>query len=88
MASSRTIQTERAERTGVTQSTLDGEGKYELVAIISHIGSQTACGHYVAHVKKGGQWYMFNDEKVAASARLPIEHGFLYLFRRSDQPWS
>jgi ubiquitin carboxyl-terminal hydrolase 5/13 len=29
-----------------------GTGKYELVACISHMGSNTACGHYVCHIKK------------------------------------
>jgi uncharacterized UBP type Zn finger protein len=72
----------------VLQEMLDGPGKYELVAIMSHIGSNIACGHYVAHVKKEGHWYIFNDEKVALSKRLPIEHGYMYLYRRIDQPWS
>ncbi len=31
---------------------LDGPGRYELVGIVSHIGANTACGHYVCHVKK------------------------------------
>jgi ubiquitin carboxyl-terminal hydrolase 5/13 len=44
----------------------DGPGHYRLVAIISHMGSSTACGHYVAHVFKGGRWVIFNDEKVGA----------------------
>ena len=42
----------------------DGEGKYELLSIISHIGKNTEHGHYVCHVKKGNQWVLFNDEKV------------------------
>lgn len=63
------------------QELLDGPGKYELVAIVSHIGSNTACGHYVAHVKKDGLWYIFNDEKVALSEKLPIGHGYMYLYR-------
>jgi ubiquitin carboxyl-terminal hydrolase 5/13 len=70
------------------QEMLDGPGKYELVAIVSHIGTNTACGHYVAHVKKGGDWYIFNDERVARSERLPIDLGYMYLYRRQDQPWS
>lgn len=60
---------------------LDGPGKYELVAIVSHIGSNIACGHYVAHVKKDSLWYIFNDEKVALSEKLPIGHGYMYLYR-------
>lgn len=35
---------------------LDGPGQYELFAIISHMGANTACGHYVAHIKKDGRW--------------------------------
>lgn len=33
---------------------IDGPGQYKLMGIISHMGSNTACGHYVAHVKKVG----------------------------------
>lgn len=29
----------------------DGPGKYTLVGFISHMGSNTACGHYVCHIK-------------------------------------
>lgn len=44
----------------------DGEGVYELVGIVSHIGKNTGSGHYVCHVKKGGRWYIFNDRLVRA----------------------
>ena len=30
----------------------DGEGKYEMVGMISHIGKNTGSGHYVAHIKR------------------------------------
>ena len=30
----------------------DGEGKYELMAIISHLGKNTGSGHYICHIKK------------------------------------
>jgi uncharacterized UBP type Zn finger protein len=44
----------------------DGEGKYTLFAIISHIGKNTDHGHYVCHVRKNsGRWVLFNDEKVS-----------------------
>lgn len=42
----------------------NGPSKYKLVALISHMGSNTACGHYVAHIFKDGKWVFFNDEKV------------------------
>lgn len=48
----------------------DGPGKYNLVGIISHLGSNTNMGHYVCHVKKKGVWYIFNDAKVRSDALL------------------
>lgn len=42
----------------------DGVGQYNLAGFISHMGANTACGHYVAHIKKDGRWVIFNDEKV------------------------
>lgn len=60
----------------------DGEGVYEMAAIISHMGSSTMVGHYVAHIKREGQWYIYNDEKVALSENPPMELGYLYLYRR------
>lgn len=62
----------------------DGEGKYRLVGIVSHIGKNTTSGHYVAHLKKDGKWIIFNDEKVALSEAPPIPHAYLYLFQRMD----
>jgi len=62
----------------------DGEGKYILVGLISHIGKNTGSGHYVAHLKKDEKWIIFNDEKVALSGTPPISHAYLYLFKRTD----
>lgn len=61
---------------------LDGDPKYELVGFASHLGSNTSSGHYVAHIRKEGQFVLFNDEKVALSQRPPIDLGFLYVYRR------
>lgn len=79
------------ESTTVSQSTPksttpleDGDGKYELVGLVSHIGKNTGSGHYVAHLKKDGRWVIFNDEKVALSQDPPIRHAYMYLFQRSD----
>lgn len=63
---------------------LDGEGRYELVGFISHMGRSTLSGHYVCHIRKNGRWILFNDEKVAVSESPPRELGYLYLYRRSD----
>lgn len=61
---------------------MDGTGMYELVGFVSHMGSNTACGHYVCHLKKDGKWAIFNDEKVAESENPPKDLGYMYLYRR------
>jgi ubiquitin carboxyl-terminal hydrolase 5/13 len=35
-----------------SNNVIDGPGEYELVGFVSHIGGNTACGHYVCHIKK------------------------------------
>jgi len=62
----------------------DGDGKYTMVGMISHIGKNTGSGHYVAHLKHNGKWVIYNDEKVALSESPPIQHAYLYLFQRTD----
>jgi len=62
----------------------DGSGKYAMVGMISHIGKNTGSGHYVAHLKKDGEWVIFNDEKVALSSQPPFQHAYMYLFQRKD----
>jgi ubiquitin carboxyl-terminal hydrolase 5/13 len=69
---------------GTTAPLEDGDGKYDLVGLISHIGKNTGSGHYVAHLKKNGRWIIFNDEKVALSENPPVRHAYMYLFKRSD----
>lgn len=64
---------------------IDGPGKYSLVGFVSHMGSNTNCGHYVAHVKKGGRFVLYNDAKVAISQNPPTDLGFLYLYRRNTK---
>ncbi|XP_074586627.1 ubiquitin carboxyl-terminal hydrolase 14-like isoform X2 [Curcuma longa] len=60
----------------------DGSGRYKLMAFISHMGTSTHCGHYVAHVYKDGRWVIFNDSKVGASVDPPKEMGYLYFYER------
>ncbi|KAL6538376.1 ubiquitin-specific protease ubp14 [Orobanche gracilis] len=62
----------------------DGQGRYRLMGSVSHIGTSTHCGHYVAHIYKNGRWVIFNDEKVAVSKNPPIDMGYLYFFERID----
>ncbi|KAF7822784.1 Ubiquitin carboxyl-terminal hydrolase 14 [Senna tora] len=60
----------------------DGGGRYRLMGIVSHIGTSTQCGHYVAHIFKDGRWVIFNDSKVGASINPPKDMGYLYFFER------
>ncbi|XP_040284198.1 ubiquitin carboxyl-terminal hydrolase 13 isoform X2 [Bufo bufo] len=60
----------------------DGNGRYELIAFISHIGTSTMSGHYVCHIKKEGRWVIYNDHKVSASERPPKDLGYLYFYHR------
>jgi ubiquitin carboxyl-terminal hydrolase 5/13 len=61
------------------------QGVYQLQGMVSHIGKNTGSGHYVAHLKDNdGRWVIFNDEKVALSSKPPLEHAYLYLYRRSN----
>ncbi|CAM4904693.1 unnamed protein product [Rotaria socialis] len=62
----------------------DGSAKYHLVAFISHIGNNTSCGHYVAHIHKDGRWAIFNDETVAMSEHPPKDLAYLYLYKRTS----
>ena len=62
----------------------DGEGKYTMVGMVSHIGKHTGSGHYVAHLKRDDKWVIFNDEKVAISASPPFAHAYIYLYQRND----
>ncbi|KAF8024003.1 hypothetical protein BT93_F1260 [Corymbia citriodora subsp. variegata] len=60
----------------------DGGGRYKLIGLVSHIGTSTHCGHYVAHILKDGRWVIFNDDKVGASVNPPKDMGYLYFFER------
>eukprot|EP00037_Helgoeca_nana_P028304 m.332262 g.332262 ORF g.332262 m.332262 type:complete len:822 (-) comp27727_c1_seq35:2829-5294(-) len=62
----------------------DGPGKYSLFGIVSHLGKNTGCGHYVAHVKKNGRWVIFNDRKVGLSKAPPLDVGYMYFYKRNE----
>lgn len=62
----------------------DGNGRYRLFAMISHIGAAAKTGHYVCHIKEEatGKWLLFNDEKVGISNAPPFALASLYFFER------
>jgi ubiquitin carboxyl-terminal hydrolase 2/21 len=48
-----------------------GEARYELFAVIDHVGS-SAGGHYTATVDAGDdEWYAFDDERVSSAGEGP-----------------
>jgi len=76
------IKAEKGSAEKERKNVRDGKAKYEMMAIVSHLGTATSHGHYVAHIKKGKEWYFFNDSKVAISQDPPFGHGYLYIFKR------
>lgn len=61
---------------------IDGNPKYEILGFASHLGSNTSCGHYVAHIKKESRFVIYNDSKVAVSQNPPTDLGFVYVYQR------
>ena len=63
---------------------------YRLKAFVSHKGPSVGCGHYVAHIRAagevGGEWVLFDDEKVvradAASVAELKKFAYLYFFEK------
>lgn len=80
------VATTAAAAAGSTATTnyRDGSGKYKLVAFISHMGTSAQVGHYVCHIRKQGEWVIYNDTKVAKSQNPPKDLGYLYLYMRDE----
>jgi ubiquitin carboxyl-terminal hydrolase 5/13 len=53
------------------------------MAFITHLGTSTMSGHYVAHIKKDGKWVLFNDAKVAEAENPPRDLAYLYIYKRT-----
>jgi len=68
--------------TETTNLPQDGPGKYTLFAFITHMGTSPLSGHYVAHIKHGEKWIIFNDSKVAESQDPPTNMAYIYFYRR------
>ena len=74
--------TSGAKANGPPECGQAGHGTYELMAMVSHIGPNLDHGHYVCHVKKGGKWALFDDDRVAHSPLPPIDKAYLVLYAR------
>jgi ubiquitin carboxyl-terminal hydrolase 5/13 len=60
--------------------------RYRLRAFISHKGPSVHSGHYVAHIRFGSDWVLFNDEKVVKADVESVEElkklAYLYVFEK------
>ena len=60
--------------------------RYALKAFISHKGPSVHSGHYVAHIRVGDEWVLFNDEKVVKADAESVDAlkklAYLYVFER------
>jgi ubiquitin carboxyl-terminal hydrolase 5/13 len=60
--------------------------RYRLKAFISHKGPSVHSGHYVAHIRTGGMWVLFNDEKVVKADEESVGElkklAYLYFFEK------
>ena len=61
--------------------------RYRLKAFISHKGPSVHSGHYVAHIRVGSEWVLFNDEKVVKADEESVRElkklAYLYFFERA-----
>ncbi|KAJ7632934.1 hypothetical protein FB45DRAFT_913923 [Roridomyces roridus] len=66
--------------------TKDVPVKYTLKAFISHKGPSVHSGHYVAHIRTGSEWVLFNDEKVVKADEESVKDlkklAYLYIFEK------
>lgn len=64
----------------------DLPARYILKAFISHKGSSVHSGHYVAHIRVGDVWVLFNDEKVVKADEESVKElkklAYLYFFEK------
>ena len=60
----------------------EGARVYDLMAFVNHKGTSVHAGHYVAHVRSGNGWALFNDNKVVQAEKVPLEDAYLLFFQR------
>lgn len=64
----------------------DVPANYRLKAFISHKGPSVHSGHYVAHIRVGDCWVLFNDEKVVKADEESVKElkqlAYLYVFEK------
>lgn len=58
--------------------------RYELVAAVDHRGVSYESGHYVAHVRTGDNWFLFNDARVFSEPEPMLAKAYFYMYRKAD----
>ncbi|KAJ6502176.1 hypothetical protein C8R45DRAFT_975636 [Mycena sanguinolenta] len=75
-----------AEPAPAVGGTKNVPAKYKLKAFISHKGPSVHSGHYVAHIRAGDTWVLFNDEKVVKADEESVRElkklAYLYVFEK------
>ncbi|KAJ3284164.1 hypothetical protein HDU79_008435 [Rhizoclosmatium sp. JEL0117] len=74
------IDEEPVAASGSNDKEASANPRYELIGFISHRGTSAHCGHYVAHIKKGDSWVLFNDNKVAEVPDIQKAVGEAYIY--------
>jgi len=59
-----------------SQDAVDAERRYELFAVVIHVGSGTNHGHYVCMVKSHSQWLLFDDAEIGLIKEYDISSCF------------
>ena len=65
-----------------------GYCNYEVIATVEHLGSQLSQGHYVAYVKRNGNWMLCNDDRITSLGRIsntPIRNAYLLILKHMDE---
>ncbi|KAL4244595.1 Ubiquitin carboxyl-terminal hydrolase [Abortiporus biennis] len=79
-----------SESSSSSQSSTGGTStlpaRFKLKAFISHKGPSVHSGHYVAHIRQGEDWVLFNDEKVVKADKESVRDlkrlAYLYIWER------
>ncbi|KAF5371409.1 hypothetical protein D9615_009657 [Tricholomella constricta] len=70
----------------VVQGSTEVPARYKLKAFVSHKGPSVHSGHYVAHIRVGEHWVLFNDEKVVKADEESVKElkklAYLYFFEK------
>ena len=70
-----------------------GDNVYRLVGVVSHNGSATNSGHYVADVYSVGRdrWYHYDDHRVSCAEEADVlgddahqSNGCIFMYLRQD----